>query len=107
MKFLLLVTFLCTGCSCTFSVTPLPTHRMSQTVHSTAKATHTVTKAKFVTVDADWLEHYTQMERQTNYMIRGDDQIKSIDGKFRVPQSVIDHYSDMQKAKPETKKVEY
>ena len=98
MKFLVLVTFLCVGCSCTVSFSPMTHPQRNQVVHSTAKATHTVTKAKFVTVDADWLDHYTQMEKETNYIIRGDDQIQLVGDKFRVPQSVIDHYSDMTKS---------
>jgi len=107
MKFLVLVMLLCAGCSCTVSFSPLTTHPSNRVVHAPVKTTRTVTKAKFVTVDADWLDRYTQMEKENNYMIRCDDQIKSTGDRFRVPQSVIDHYSDLQKAKPETRKPEY
>ena len=96
MRLLILALFLC---GCTFTVAPLPT-KPKHYVHSTPKHTRTVTKAATVTVDSDWLANYKRMEKENHYAIPGDSKIEAVDGNFRVPQSVKEHYGDMLKASP-------
>jgi len=92
----ILALFLCAGC--TITVKPLPTRRY---VHRyTSNRTRAVTKLKTVTVDSEWMHNYKRIEAEKNYTISDDQKIKPQRGKFRVPQSVADHYGDLLKSPP-------
>jgi hypothetical protein len=87
-------TLLCLAfCSCTFTI---GTEKKQS--HATKHRVTSKTTAKTTLVDAQWLAKYNALEAKYNYTIPQDWEIKSEKGKFRVPQSVIDHFSDMTKA---------
>ncbi len=96
MKWIIVVLFFFTGC--TITVAPLPKKKVA--VHYRARHTRIVSKDKINVVDSDWLENYKKMEKENNYVIPGDEKITSKDGKFEVPQTVLNHYDDMLKAHP-------
>lgn len=51
------------------------------------------------TVDANWIAHYQELEREFHYTVPDDDKIEADGNRFRVPMAVRDHYQDMLRAK--------
>jgi len=62
---------------------------------------HVATHGKTTVVDSAWMATYKSKEEQYGYRVDQDSQIKSVGGKYRVPQEVIDHNLDLQKTKPQ------
>ena len=73
---------------------------MCSTTHQTSKRHAVSHKGKTTVVDSTWMAMYKAREEQYGYRIEQDAQIKSSGGKYRVPQEVVDHNTDMLKAKP-------
>ena len=71
---------------------------MCSTTRPAAKH-HTAAHGKMTVVDSTWIATYKAKEEQYGYRVDQDSQIKSVGGKYRVPQEVIDHNLDLQKAK--------
>jgi hypothetical protein len=99
---ILLVTLLA---ACTVTIKPIPVTHQKQTRHRSShhhkKSSKTSgTPEKKTVVDAKWIESYRNLEKETEYFNPNDDKIKQVDGKFEVPQSVIDHFNDMRKVEP-------
>lgn len=84
---------------CTMTLTIAPTQPPKSTPHRAVHASKK-NKSQFELVDADWIEHYKQLEvERGHFTIPQDGQITATDGKFRVPLAVREHYQDMIKAK--------
>ncbi len=66
----------------------------------TTRVNHSTHKSKTVVVDSNWISKYRAAESKYGYQIDQDSEIKSVGGKYRVPQEVVDHQLDMIKAKP-------
>ena len=95
---ILLVSIVLTGC--TITVKPIPKLAKNRPHRAQMYAEHHKIAPNFITVDSDWIENYKAEERVHGYWIPDDAKIKSVGSKFSVPQSVIDHFSDMTRAKP-------
>ncbi len=67
---------------------------------TTNHSTHKSHKSGTVVVDSNWIAKYRAAESKYGYQIDQDSEIKSVGGKYRVPQEVVDHQLDMIKAKP-------
>lgn len=90
--------------ACTITVAPLPTPRKTVVHHHVVNHTNSqvkVTKTKGTMVDAQWVQQYRKLEAQSHHVIPQDSWINATPtGRFWVPQSVIDHYSDLVNATP-------
>ena len=89
MKFLILIV-------ATFAaVVTCSTQSNTKTARTHSKAKRT--KSTGVLKDSAWVTRYKAEEEKYHYSIPQDTEIKAEGNKFRVPQSVVDHYADMEK----------
>lgn len=69
-------------------------------VHHRAKhGAHAAKRSAPTLVDANWISHYQELEKEFHYTVPDDNKIKSVGNKFDVPMSVRNHYEDMLRAK--------
>lgn len=101
MKWVIATSFLLLV-SCAVTITPVSPKRTRARKHFVPASSSPTAKPKSdQLVDAEWIVTYKQMETERgNFTIRQDEQISGSGDKFHVPQSVLDHYQDMLRAKP-------
>lgn len=98
MNWTLILLIFLTGC--TVTVKPLATKTQHAPVH---KPTRYVSKPISPNIkETWWLENYHKLESMHgDYTIPADANIRPLpDGKFVVPESVLNHYQDLLLAKP-------
>jgi hypothetical protein len=86
---------------CTVTIKPLPKTPSHRTVIYSNRSFSHKSEAKSSLVDSAWIDKYKEMEKEHgDYTIPDDANIESVNGKFRVTQSVKNHYQDMLRSKP-------
>jgi hypothetical protein len=69
-------------------------HKTEKSVKKNSPKTHLV--------DSEWVKNYKKSEAEHgDYSINADNQIKPEGVKFRVPQAVVDHNSDLVQTPPD------
>jgi len=88
--------------SCTITVKPLSPqqHHKPRIHHHHRRVVVHKPQTDAHTVDANWMAKYKELETEYGHTVPADQEIKPKNGKFSVPQSVIDHFGDMVRAGP-------
>src|SRR6266705_1452652 len=86
--------------ACTVTVRPLAKNSPHHATGYHAKVHKAKAKTDGQLVDSDWISNYRKLEKDHgDYIISEDKKIAAHGAKFLVPESVIEHYQDLIRAK--------